>query len=299
METSRILIVGAGELGQALGDYLHKKGNDVIFWDIDRAKSSDSRPLHEIIPFVDFALLCVPSWAVRSMLSEATSVLRLTTIVVALSKGMDASLGYTMAELLPELLPKHQQFVVVGGPMLAPEIVAGKNAAAVFASPFGAAAKKVADLFASPVFTVEVSNDALGVSLGGVLKNIYAIGLGIADGLELGDNAKGFIAARAIDEMIDIAEALRVGQSSILGTAGLADFIATSYSPYSRNRAVGDEIVKTGTCGLKGEGFVSIPPLMTRLGADVARFPLLNAIKKIAIDCEPARPIMDALLTDK
>jgi glycerol-3-phosphate dehydrogenase (NAD(P)+) len=295
---SRILIIGAGELGQALGGYLGAKGCKISLWDADSSKSTDERPLHEIVSSIDFVFLCVPSWAIRSVLSDMTSALPSTSIIVSFSKGMDESDGRkTTGELLPELLPNFQQFVIVGGPMLAAEITAGKNAAAVFASSFGTAAKKVADLFVSPVFATEISNDAKSVSLAGVLKNIYALGLGIVDGLELDGNAKGWIVARAVNESLGIAEVLGADKKIMLGTAGLADFVATGYSPYSRNREVGDEIVKNGKCNLKGEGVVSIPPLMIRLGENAAKFPLLNAIKKIAVDCEPAKPIMDEYFT--
>lgn len=289
----RILIVGAGDLGRALGGSLCERGNVILFWDIDRAKMPEERPFREMIPQADMVFLCVPSWAVRSVLSEATSALRGTTIVAMFSKGIDASLGYTMGELLPELLPKHQPFVVVGGPMLAAEIAAGKHAAAVFASPDEAAAKSVAGAFRSPIFSVETSRDAMGISLAGALKNIFAIGLGVADGLGLDGDAKGWIVARAIQEMMGIAKALKVEGSVMLGTAGLADLIATSYSSYSRNREIGDEIVKYGTCNLKGEGPVSILPLMARLRSQAEEFPLLNAIKEMVIDCRPAKPIMD------
>ena len=253
-----------------------------------------------MIPSADFVFLCVPSWAIRSVLSEAVSALRPTSVVVSFSKGMDAARGQkTTGELLPELLPKLQPFVVVGGPMLAAEIAAGKNAAAVFASPFVVAAKRVADLFRAPIFAVEVSSDAASVSLAGVLKNIYAIGFGIADGLELDGNAKGWIAARAVNEMLAIAELFGADKKIILGTAGLADFIATAYSPYSRNREVGDEIVKSGKCNLKGEGTASILPLLVRLGAHASEFALLNVIKSIVIDCKLAKPTMEACFTGK
>ena len=244
---SRILIIGAGELGQALGGYLGAKGCKISLWDADSSKSTDERPLHEIVSSIDFVFLCVPSWAIRSVLSDMTSALPSTSIIVSFSKGMKNPMGEKQPEnCFRKLLPNFQQFVIVGGPMLAAEITAGKNAAAVFASSFGTAAKKVADLFASPVFATEISNDAKSVSLAGVLKNIYALGLGIADGLELDGNAKGWLVARAINESLGIAEVLGADKKIMLGTAGLADFVATGYSPYSRNREVGDEIVKNG-----------------------------------------------------
>jgi len=298
MEKPKILIIGAGELGRALASYLREKGS-VLLWDVDPEKMPGGklRPLKEVISDAAFVLLCVPSWAVRSVLSSAVPVLPAATVVISLSKGMDAVMGQVMGELLPQLLPKSQPFVVAGGPMLAAEIAKGLRAAAVFASPDEKVALRTAELFRSPVFTVETSSDTTSVSFAGVLKNVYAVALGIADGLGFDGNAKGLITARAVNEMLAIAEVLNMDKQVILGTAGLADFIATAYSPYSRNREVGNEIAKSGKCNLKGEGNVSIPSLMTRLGSDAAKFSLLNTIKKIAIDCEPAGPLMDAYLS--
>lgn len=290
-----VLVVGAGELGRALGGYL-RAGNEVSFWDADPEKMQGEKPepLQGAVPAADLILLCVPSWVMRSVLSDVSTALRRETVVVSLSKGIDPDSGQVMGELLPRSLPKDQPFVIVGGPMLAAEIVAGKNAAAVFASPDEVVARKVADIFRSPIFEVGVSPDPVGVSLAGVLKNIYAIALGIADGLALDGNEKGFISARAVSEMLGIAKSLGMDEDVILGAAGLADFVATAYSPYSRNRAVGDEIVKKGKCDLKGEGVSSLPPLMARLGDRAAQFPLLNLIKTIAVDCKPAQEAMAA-----
>jgi glycerol-3-phosphate dehydrogenase (NAD(P)+) len=297
MDNPHVLIVGAGKLGQALGACLRANGkNKIFFWDIDPTKVVNERPLHEAVSLADFVFLCLNSWDVRSALSDAAVGLAPRTVVVIFSKGVDAATGYTTGELLPKLLPKHQPFVVVGGPMLAAEIMAGQNASAVFASPDLLVAKKTADLFRSEVFAVEVSHDAMSVSLAGVLKNIYAVGLGVADGLELDGNAKGWLVARSVDEMLAITELLGADKKIILGTAGLADFVATAYSPHSRNRMVGNEIVKNGKCNLRGEGTISLPLLAARLGSRADRLPLFNAIKKIAIDCEPAKSIMDAYL---
>ena len=294
MSKQKILIMGAGGLGQAVGEVLSRE-NEVSFWDVDPTKvpGGQARPLQELLPGAGFILLCVPSWAIPGAISGIPAF-DAATVVVAFSKGMDASSGQVTGELLPHLLPKGQPFAVVSGPMLAAEIAQGLRAAAVFASPDEAIAKRTAELFASPVFTAEISTDAPAVSLAGVLKNIYAISLGIADGLGLDGNAKGWLAARAANEMVAIAEVFGMDKNVILGTAGLADFIATAYSSYSRNREVGEEIVKNGKCALEGEGTASLPPLMARLGPRAAEFPLLGLIKQIAIDCGPAKPAMDA-----
>lgn len=289
-----VLIVGAGELGQALAGCL-RKDNEVSLWDTDLTKVPDqgTRALKDMVPSADFVLLCIPSWAMRDALSNAASGLRPTTVVVALSKGMDAATGQVTGELMPQLLPSGQPFAIVGGPMLAAEIAKGLHAAAVFASPDAKVAERVAALFKSPIFMTETSTDVASISLAGVLKNVYAVALGIADGMDIDGNGKGWIAANATREMLGVAEALKMDKQAILGTAGLADFMATAYSPFSRNRAVGDEIVKKGKCDLKGEGVTSLPPLMTRLGSRAAEFPLLNVVKKIAVDCVSAAAIME------
>lgn len=299
MKSHRILIVGAGELGMALGGYLKGRGHEISFWDVDPTRVSGKQPLHELVSFVDFVFLCVPSWAIRGVLSDIVSKLPLRTVIVSFAKGIDPTSRETTGELLPELLSRNQPFVVVGGPMLAAEIAIGKGSAAVFASLDKDIAQTVSDLFVSEVFTTELSTDIAGVSLAGVLKNIYAIALGIADGLDLGDNEKGWLVVRALKESVSIAKILGVDSAMILGTAGLADFIATGYSVYSRNRTVGDEIVKKGQCNLKGEGTASLPPLLMRLNGKIDQFPLLSLVKAIAIDCKPAESAMEEYFTGK
>jgi glycerol-3-phosphate dehydrogenase (NAD(P)+) len=209
---------------------------------------------------------------------------------------MEKDLLQTMAEMVPTLLSPTQPFVVVGGPMLAAEITGGKKAIGVFAASLRDACMlgELRDLFSGPNFAVETSDDTVGVALAGVLKNIYAVALGIADGLELSGNEKGWITARALSEMRAIAVALGADPDAVLGTAGVGDFIATGYSVHSRNRETGIEIVATGKCNIRGEGLNSLPFLIERLGKEkVAAFPLLMLINAIGIECQSARPAFD------
>jgi glycerol-3-phosphate dehydrogenase (NAD(P)+) len=216
-------------------------------------------------------------------------------IVMSFAKGIEKDSLRTMAEMVPTILPPGQPFVVVGGPMLAVEIAGEMAAIGVFASTDAAALQKITPLFASERFIIETTTDLAGVALAGVLKNIYAVALGIADGLEFSGNEKGWIAARAIREMRSLAVALGADSEVVLGTAGVGDFIATGYSAHSRNRETGVEIVTTGKCNLRGEGLNSLPFLIERLGKEkAAAFPLLMLINTIGIECQPARPAFDA-----
>ena len=194
-----------------------------------------------------------------------------------------------MAEMVPTLLPPAQPFMVVGGPMLAAEIVGGSSAVGVFASKNEAALAWAKQTFSSARFRVETTADTTSVALAGVLKNIYAVALGIADGLDLSGNEKGWVTACSIGEMAGIAAELGADQKILLGSAGVGDLIATGYSVHSRNREVGIEIVTTGKCDLRGEGLNAVPFLMQRLGEKTQQFPLLMLVHQIGITCSPAR----------
>ena len=294
VEESKIVIIGAGELGHAVGGLLYKKSASIAFWDTDFSKVPDQRSIADIIPGADYILMCIPSWAMRAAVTSFLPFLKKGAIVVSFAKGIENESSDTMSELFADILPIKQSFVVVGGPMLATEISAGKNAVGIFGSKNKSALGKVSKLFSSPGFGIETSDDPFSVSLAGVLKNIYVISLGIADGLELSGNEKGLIASIAISEMLGIARMLQADEAVMLGAAGVADFIATSYCAESNNRTFGYRIAKDGKCGLRAEGFASIPPLMKRLGPDAASLPLLNLVKGICIDCRPARQMFDA-----
>lgn len=294
MELKNIAILGGGRLGQAMKMLLEKKGVTITIWDADTARFPNQKPLQEIIPTADVVFFCVPSFAMRSAIATAAPLLKSGCPVVSFAKGIDAESEKTMPELFAELAPAHP-LATIGGPMLAEEISAGGNAVAVLASKDENFRTALVILFSSPQFRAEPSTETESVAWAGVLKNIYAFALGIADGLKVSDNEKGWLAAKAIDEMAGLAATLNTDPAIVLGTAGVGDLIATGYSQHSRNRQAGDEIVATGTCKVPGEGLMSLPAFIKRLGPDtVAKFPLLGAVKKITLDHEPAKAVIDA-----
>lgn len=288
-------MIGGGELGKAVGVLLKKNNVTADFWDADPSVVPGQKPLQEIVPVAECVAFCVPSWAMRAAVMGILPYLSPTAIVMSFAKGIEKDSLRTMAEMVPTILPPGQPFVVVGGPMLAAEIAGDMAAIGVFASTDAAALQKITPLFASERFIIETTTDPVSVSLAGILKNIYAVVLGIADGLTLSGNEKGWITARAIREMRSLAVALGADSEVVLGTAGVGDFIATGYSAHSRNRETGVEIVTTGKCNLRGEGLNSLPFLIERLGKEkAAAFPLLMLINTIGIECQPARPAFDA-----
>jgi glycerol-3-phosphate dehydrogenase (NAD(P)+) len=295
MDTNnRVVILGAGALGKAVGGLIAKNGAGAEYWDANPAAVPGQKPLAELVPGARHIFLCVPSWAMREAVHSITPYLAPETTLFSFAKGMEKDSLQTMAEMIPTLIPPAQPLVMVGGPMLAEEIVAGKKAIGVFASHNEAALAAARELFANESFAVETTSDAAGVALASVLKNIYAVALGIADGLDLSGNEKGWLAARALGEMNGIATIFGVDPKVMIGAAGAGDLIATGYSTSSRNRTVGMEIVKNGVCNLRGEGLNALPFLIRRLEEKIASFPLLMLINTIGIECKPAAPVFES-----
>ena len=290
--------MGGGRLGQAIKALLEKKRATITVWDADTARFPSQKPLAEIIPGADAVFFCVPSFAMHSAITTTAPLLAANCPLVSFAKGIDATTEKTMPELFAELAPAHP-LAAIGGPMLAEEISVGGNAAAIIASKDENFRAALHELFSSPQFRAEPSGDPESVAWAGVLKNIYAFALGIADGLDVNDNEKGWIVAQAVEEMTGIGAILGIDSTIILGTAGVGDLVATGYSQHSRNRQAGDEIVATGTCKIPGEGLMSLPAFIKRLGANAERFPLLNALKKIALDHKPAKATIDAFFEGK
>jgi glycerol-3-phosphate dehydrogenase (NAD(P)+) len=278
-----VVIIGAGEIGRAIGKILHKKKIKPVFWDKDPSKVPNQKPLAEIIPGADFLFLAVPSWGIREAIINILPYLKKKTIVISLAKGIEAKTRKTTDELLKTVLPANQKFALLSGPMIAEELTKGRAGAAVIAAEQKAACKKIAGLFKKTNLGIEYSNDLRGVALAGALKNIYAVLFGMADGLRWGDNQKGRLASTAVGEMAEIIKTLAGKKETAYGTAGLADLIATGYSPYSRNRQAGEKLVKTDKRCLKSEGFSSLAPLINLLRKRKEQFPLLLALEQVVV----------------
>ena len=125
VERSHVAIIGVGQLGQAVGELLRKKNVSMAFWDADPSKVPDQQSIADIIPRAEYVLMCIPSMAMRAAIMGYLPFLKKGVIVVSFAKGIEGGSLKTMSELLADILPVKQPFVIVGGPMLAKEISAG------------------------------------------------------------------------------------------------------------------------------------------------------------------------------
>lgn len=292
----KISIIGAGEIGNALGQILRSLGHTVEFWDQNPRRVPNQKSLADTTLGAQVVFFCVPSWAVRGAVTAGRPHLARKTVVVSLAKGLEQDTKQTVDQILEETLPTGQSFALLGGPLLAEELTLGLFGVGVFGTRKHSTFKFLQNLFEGAPLRLEWSRDPHLVALLGVLKNIYAIGFGIADGLGLGMNTKGWLVSRALLEIEGIIKLLHSKTRTAMQTAGVGDFIATAFSPYSKNREFGHQIVKTGTCDLKSEGCAALPPLVALLGTEVKVFPFLTAIYKIIYEKTNAKTVFEEFI---
>ena len=191
-------------------------------------------------------VLGVPSHGLRSVLSEAAPSIAPDAAIVSLAKGIEQGSLARMTEVACEVLADHDhsRVGVLTGPNLAREVAAGQPTASVVAVADAATADKLQQLFFSPTFRVYTNPDVVGCEMAGALKNVLAIGAGIADGLGYGDNTKAALMTRGLAELARLGVAMGGDPLTFAGLAGMGDLIATCSSPQSRNRHVGAELGK-------------------------------------------------------
>ena len=190
------------------------------------------------------AVLAVPSDRLRENTRRIAGHLAPGTVVVSAAKGLELPTALRMSEVLAEEFPTEFGLKIcsLSGPNLAKEIAQGKPASTVVASESQEAAERAQAALLSPRFRVYTSNDLTGVELAGSLKNIVALGAGICDGLEVGENAKAAFIARGLAEIARLGVAAGAQPLTFAGLAGVGDVIATCASRLSRNRFVGEQL---------------------------------------------------------
>ena len=265
---SRVGVVGTTGWGTTLAVLLARLGHDVRLWartpeeahrlNVERENSRlipGARFPRELVVTAspgealsgaDLVLLAVPSRAVRWNVRATAAHIPGGALVVSGTKGIEIETGKRMSELVAGEAPALPAASIgaLSGPNLAREIAAGKPSSATVAFTSLEAAERAQSTLSSETFRVYRSDDLIGVELGGSLKNIIAIGAGIIDGLELGDNAKAAFVTRGLHEITRLGIALGARHDTFTGMTGMGDMIATAFSPLSRNRHVGEELAK-------------------------------------------------------
>ncbi len=240
----------------------------------------------EAVAGADVLVVGVPSHSFRGVLEEARAHLRPWVPVISLTKGLELASGKRMTELIEEILPGHPVGVLTG-PNLAREIMSGQAAASVLSMEDEIVVRALQPLFHSGLFRVYTNTDRLGCELGGVLKNIVAIAVGMGDGLGAGDNTRAGLITRGLSEITRLGVAMGGRPETFAGLTGMGDLIATCTSPLSRNRHVGVELGK-------GRHIDAIVAEMHMVAEGVKSAPTVMALAdRHGIDMPIARDVFD------
>ena len=206
-----------------------------------------------------------PAQVVGLVMTEAAPHIEDDALIVSASKGIELTTLRRMDEVMAELLSPAQMdgFTVISGPSFAIEVAKQIPTAVVAASDRAEAAVAVQDLFQTDYFRVYTGSDVIGVELGGALKNVIALGAGLAAGLGCGHNTLAALITRGLAEMRRLGVAMGAKASTFSGLAGMGDLVLTCTGTLSRNRSVGYRLGQ-------GEALESILEEMSAVAEGVA-----------------------------
>lgn len=233
-QTARVTVLGAGAWGTALARLALTNGNQVQIW--SRRGPVD---LATAVADADMVVSAISMKGVSALAGQLQAAkLAASTILVTATKGLDPETTRTPSKIFQDTFPENP-VVVLSGPNLSKEIEAGLPAATVVASTDPEASARVQQVYSSETFRIYTSPDPVGAELGGTLKNVIAIAVGVCDGLKLGSNAKSGLITRAIPEMIRVGMHMGAQMETFYGLSGLGDLLATCDGSLSRNYRVG------------------------------------------------------------
>jgi len=272
----RVLIAGYGEMGHAMEHLLAGKHHLAIY---------DSRPVQGLPAInveqqasqADFLLFCVPATSHQSLLSRLAPHLQSHCICVSIAKGLD-ELGRTPALIYRQTFDGRQPHALLYGPMISEEIRADRYAFSELGCSDVAIFHRVRDLFQDTRLCIRHSSDITGISWSVILKNVYAIAFGIADGLQLGDNMRGFLAVTALHELVSIVSQMGGKPAAPLHLAGLGDLVTTATSSGSHHHELGRKIARGEAGVLSGEGVHTLAMVEKYHLFDAAPYPLYSLI---------------------
>ncbi|MFE9255886.1 NAD(P)H-dependent glycerol-3-phosphate dehydrogenase [Streptomyces sp. NPDC006879] len=270
----RAAVYGNGSWGTAFGMVLADAGCQVTLWGrrpelVDAINSERTNPDYlpglelpdglrattdpaEAAEGADFTVLAVPSQSLRTNLANWAPLIPQDSVLVSLMKGIELGTAKRMSEVIEEVVAKsplggtpdevRSRVAVVTGPNLAREIAARRPAASVVACADGEVARRLQAACHTAYFRPYTNTDVIGCELGGAVKNVIGLAVGIADGMGLGDNAKGSLITRGLAETTRLGLAMGADPLTFSGLAGLGDLVATCSSPLSRNHTFGTNL---------------------------------------------------------
>jgi glycerol-3-phosphate dehydrogenase (NAD(P)+) len=320
----RLAILGAGGMGTALAVLFSGRVRSVQLWVRDAAHAAELAGARENIRHLpgvrlpegvvvtdkacdatagaDLVVVAIPSAFLRATLGGLHEQIPPGIPVLSVVKGIENQTFARPSQIVVETLGP-RAVAVLSGPSHAEELARGLPASVVVGGSDEALNRAVRDTLNHGLFRVYTNPDAVGVELAGALKNILGIAAGICDGLGFGDNAKAALLTRGLVEITRFAVHLGAQPATFRGLAGVGDLITTCYSPYGRNRAVGERIGRGEPPAAVLAGMVNIAEGVptTRSVHDQARqrgieLPITNEVYQILFQGKSPRDAVTALM---
>ncbi|MCF6472429.1 NAD(P)-dependent glycerol-3-phosphate dehydrogenase [Nonomuraea sp. MG754425] len=263
---TKVAVFGAGSWGTTFAMILAEAGSPTTVWGrrqevVDAINGDHANPDYlpgvslpaglrattdpaEALDGAGFVVLAVPSQTLRANLSAWRELIPPSAVLVSLMKGIELGTTKRMSEVIREVAEvPAERVAVVSGPNLVPEIAHRQPAATVVAcTDESVAARLQAICHLPPWFRPYTNPDVVGVELGGAVKNVIALAVGVSAGMGMGDNVSAMLITRGLAEISRLGAALGADAHTFAGLAGMGDLVATCTSPLSRNRTFGENL---------------------------------------------------------
>ena len=328
MITNKVAVLGGGSFGTVLANIAASNGSDVYLWvrDSDQALRINSEGansvyhpelqlssnihasenLDEVVKDSSIILVATPSLIFENIIQRITPKINKGAHIISCTKGIKLDPFRSMSDIILENVNKiDNQVGVLSGPNLAREIAENKVSGTVIASSSKDLINDVKEILSSATFKIYSSDDVQGVELAGALKNIYAIICGMADSMEVGENALGLILTRSMAEMSRFAVAKGANPITFLGLAGMGDLVATCTSNLSRNYQLGYHL-GTGLnlenakekVGQVAEGIRTLEVIKNESSNLGIKMPLVDSLYNIIYKSAKSNALIDDLVNN-
>jgi glycerol-3-phosphate dehydrogenase (NAD(P)+) len=324
---AKIAVLGSGAWGTTLGQVLCDAGQDVLLWgrnsdviaEINTNKTNKkflpgvnlptgikaTNNVNETFEFGSTVVLAIPAQSLRENLMKWKDTFPKHLPIISTLKGIEADSQLRMTEVVTQILgTSPEQLGLITGPNLAGELSLRQPSGAVAASANALISKFMIDNFTTPYFRVYPSQDLVGCELAGAAKSVIALAVGMAIGLNLGENTQAMIITRGLSEVARFGNGYGADPLTFLGLAGMGDMVASCGSGLSRNRTFGEALGRLGNMALARkevtktvEGVASaaaIQELAHRVGVEV---PIIEVVSDVVQDRITPEDAMTRIMT--
>lgn len=270
----RVLILGYGEMGHAFEHLLAGK-HEVRIWSLLVPTNLEAETRHAQV-----ILFCLPVNAHDEVLMRVAPHLQENSLCLSIAKGLNES-GLPASSIFAGILGSQNHYGVIYGPMISEEIRRGRFSFADVALSNAEDYPLVHQLLSGSNLVCRPSRDMTGITWGVILKNVYAILFGIADGMQLGDNMRGHLAVTALAELSAIVKLMGGNETTPYGYSGLGDLITTATSADSHHHELGVKLAKGKAEEISGEGVHTMQMVQKYGTFDYQAFPLFLLVSRI------------------